>query len=925
MGIEYNMDLGWRFHRGDLPEDDRRAKGKFHSAVYMNCKSGTAGSGAKKEYDDSDWREVDLPHDYFTESEMSEEYLLSGGYRKPDNAWYRKTFTLSSDLKGKALTLCFEGTAVNAEFYFNGSLMARSFSAYTETIFDITDRAYFDGRPNVLAVHIDGFVKEGWWYEGAGIYRHVKLYATDLLHIDHNGIFVKPVLINDTEDYWKVELETTLFNRSYKSENAKVRVILSDGEKLIATSNSNVSSVPICASKVFKQELYVARPIRWDVDNPKLYRVRVEVLKDDEIVDSDIVRIGFRTFYIDANKGFFLNGRPLKIKGTCNHQDHAGVGVAVPDTLQYYRIQRLKEMGTNAYRSAHNLPAKEILDACDELGLIVMDENRRFETRDEVLEYLRIMVRRDRNHPSVLFYSLFNEEPLQTTKEGARIFKHMKNVVHQLDDTRLITGCINSWEPYDGAGEEMDVIGLNYGLFDVANIIEKTHKIRPDKPIIGSENNSALTTRGCYHTDKEVAHVMNCYDEEKVSWGSTVSQIWDFTRSYDYYAGIFIWTGFDYRGEPTPFQWPSVSSQFGIMDTCGFAKASFYYNQACFTEKPMVHLIPHWNWTEGEAVRVVAITNCDEAELFLNGISLGRKMADACLQPEWQVEYVPGNIMVKVYRNGACVAKEIQYTTGKPVAVKAEAYRDYVCDDGQDVVILNCAVVDGNKREVATADNHLYFDIEGDGVLLGVGNGNPNSHESDVLPERDLFAGKCQAIIRVLPGAKTLRIRVYGEGLEEAIMEPEIRRVAVPKYMESVENHILYSITQSVITDKRPNPLIEIADNDMNTFAPVEFSWEHFQKDFTSGWRIYRITPVISENQMILELSAVRASSMEVYVNSKRIYANTDDIEGVVKCGFSAETGEKADIRILLKGMDREESGIKKCIQLYGGKQEDGI
>lgn len=922
MRIEYNMDLGWRFHRGELPENDPRAKGKSHSVVYMNCKSGVAGGGAKKEYDDSDWREVDLPHDYFAESEMGEEYLLSGGYRKPDNAWYRKTFTLSSDLKGKTLTLCFEGTAVNAEFYFNGSLMARSFSAYTETVFDITDRAYFDGRPNVLAVHIDGFAKEGWWYEGAGIYRHVKLYATDLLHIKHNGIYAKPILKQNTENDWNLNIETTLYNRGYESDKGQVRVTLLDGENVLTSNISQEVTVPYCDEFALKQQLQIENPIRWDVDNPKLYRVRVEVIKDGEVVDSDTIRIGFRTFHIDADKGFFLNDRPLKIKGTCNHQDHAGVGAAVPDAVQYYRIKRLKEMGTNAYRSAHNIPAKEILDACDELGLIVMDENRRFETREEVLENLRIMVRRDRNHPSVIFYSLFNEEPLQTTEEGACMFVHMKHVVNQLDDTRLIMGAMNTWEPYDGAGQYMDVIGLNYGLFDVANIIERTHEVLPDKPIIGSENNSALTTRGCYKTDREVAHELKCYDEEKVSWGSTVSQIWDFARKNDYYAGFFIWTGFDYRGEPTPFQWPSVSSQFGIMDTCGFAKASFYYHKACYTEEPMVHLIPHWNWTEGEMVRVVAITNCDEAELFLNGVSLGRKAADVCAQPEWQVEYTPGNIMVKVYRDGKCVAEDVQFTTGKPVAVKVETDRDFVCDDGQDVVILNCSVVDENGREVATANNHLYFEVIGDGTLLGVGNGNPNSHESDVLSERDLFNGKCQAIIRALPGTKALKIRVYGEGLEGAIVEPEIRKVQSPNYMESAENNILYGITQSVITAERPDPLVELADNDMNTFTPVEFSWDYFQKDFKSGWRIYRATPVVSEKQMILEFSAVRASVMEVYVDGEQIYANADEIEGSIQCPFVVENGDKVDIRILMRSKVSEESGIKQCIRLYGGKKD---
>ena len=278
--------------------------------------------------------------------------------------------------------------------------------------------------------------------------------------------------------------------------------------------------------------------------------------------------------------------------------------------------------------------------------------------------------------------------------------------------------------------------------------------------------------------------------------------------------------------------------------------------------------------------------------------------------------------MAKVYRDGGCVAEAVQYTTGKPVAIKVETGRDHVCDDGQDVIILNCSVVDENGREVETAEQHLYFEVIGDGVLLGVGNGNPNSHESDVLPERDLFNGKCQAIIRALPEAKVLKIRVYGEGLEEAIIEPEIRKVSKPNYMASVKNNILYGITQSVVTAKRPDPLIQLSDNDMNTFTAVEFSWDYFQRDFKSGWRIYRATPVVSDKQMILEFPAVRAAFMEVYVDGKQIFVSTENMEESVVCSFKANPGEMIDIRILVQGIESEESGIKECIRLYGGKED---
>ena len=507
-----SLDRGWRFHLGDIEGE----KSNSHSDSYGSCKSGAASGAAGKNFDDSGWRQVDIPHDYYAESPFSEDALLSHGYRIRNNAWYRKSFLLDPDLEGRELFICFEGTSVNAEFYFNGSLMERSFSAYTETVFNITDRAYFDGRPNVLSVYIKGFETEGWWYEGAGIYRHVRLYAKNKLHIAHNGIYGKPKLNPGTKNSWTVEVETTLENSEYKDVPASVHARILDGDKVMAEGVVSNVSCPFDSRTAVTQKLRVSRPERWDVDDPKLYTLKVEVSKNGEVVDEESVRIGFRTFGIDAEKGFFLNGRPLKIKGTCNHQDHAGVGVAIPDSVQYYRIRRLKELGTNAYRCSHNLPAKEVLDACDELGLIVMDENRRFESREEVLEYLDIMVKRDRNHPSVMFWSLFNEEPLQNTEEGAKIYRRMKSRVLQLDDTRLFTGAING--NMEGAGMEMDVTGINYGI----GAIDGMHKLHPDQPLIGSENNSAVSTRGCYESDREGAHLLACYDEENVPWGQSM-------------------------------------------------------------------------------------------------------------------------------------------------------------------------------------------------------------------------------------------------------------------------------------------------------------------------------------------------------------------------------------------------------------------
>lgn len=908
--IVMNLDHDWRFHSGDIVLQ----KINSHAESYGNNKAGAARGPAGKNWQDSDWRIVDLPHDYYAESDFSPDNLLSHGYRRRSNAWYRKSFLLDESLSDRELFICFEGTAVNAEFYFNGSLIERSFSAYTETFFNITDRAYFDGRPNVLAVYIKGFETEGWWYEGAGIYRHVRLYAKDKLHIAHNGIFGKPKLIEGTKNSWTVEVETTLENSAYEEQTASVHSVILDGDKVIAEQTTSDITCIFDSQKAVMQKLKVSRPTRWDVDNPKLYTLRVEVIRDGKVVDEETARIGFRTFSIDAAKGFFLNGRPLKIKGTCNHQDHAGVGVAIPDSVQYYRIKRLKELGSNAYRCAHNLPAKEVLDACDELGLIVMDENRRFESRREVLEYIDIMVKRDRNHPSVIFWSLFNEEPLQNTEEGAKIYRRMRSRVLHLDDSRLLTGAING--SMEGAGMEMDVTGINYGI----GAIDAMHNRHPEQPIIGSENNSAVTTRGCYKSDREGAQVLACYDDEKVPWGQTIRETWDFVRNHDYFAGIFIWTGFDYRGEPTPFIWPSVSSQFGIMDTCGFAKDSFYFNKACFTDQPMVHLLPHWNHQKGDCVRVMAVSNCEEVELFLNGKSLGRKPADVCAPPEWQVAFAPGRLSAKAYRKGRCVAKDEVRTAGKPYAIRICPDSNVIKNDGADTAIVNCCVVDKKGVVVPTANDLLRFEVIGDGYVRGVGNGDPNSHESDVLPERKAYCGYCQVLITSRMNGEQITLRVWSEGLEEATLTFEVEKVAQPLCPRNVLGFMLGGFTVSAVSEHKPDPLVELADNDMNSFVPVQFMRDTRQSDFRHGWRIYRTTPkIFKKGTYKIGFSNILFSYAEIYVNGRQIGRVEKPIEGKYETQSFEITEElNTDIRILLYA-DTEEAkgaGIAGIVEL---------
>lgn len=922
MRHEFLLDKEWRFQLGG---EEQKAL-KSHADSYSASKAGSERGVPNPGYDDSDWRVVDLPHDYLTETEFAPDNLVSHGFKTRCNAWYRKTFRLPAEFEGKHIFLSFEGMAVTARVYLNGSVMGRSFSAYAPLDIDITDRAYFGDRINTIAVYIDGLTTEGWWYEGAGIYRHVKLYVKEPLHIAHDSIFIKPQLDETTANDWDITCEATLENSDYTAASGRIRTVIYDGDTVVASGESEDVVCGADDRVIVKHQLRIHNPQRWDVIDPKLYTAKVSLIHEDAITDDDSVRIGFRTFTVDKDKGFFLNGRPIKLMGTCNHQDHAGVGVAVPDSVQYYRVRRLKEMGTNAYRCSHNMPAKAILDACDEIGLLVMDENRRFESRPEVLGHVESMVKRDRNHPSVVMYSLFNEEPLQGTDEGGRIFRRMRSVVDKLDDSRLITGAMNGgYNSPKNAAVYMDVTGINYAL--PQGVLEY-RKNFPDQPIVGSENNSAVSTRGCYKTDMD-AHVLSCYDEEVVPWGQLIKTTWKFVRENEWCGGIFIWTGFDYRGEPTPFStWPSIGSQFGIMDTCGFPKDSFWQNKACFTTLPMLHLLPHWNWSEGETVRVMPVTNCEEVELFLNGESLGRRKSDVCDLPIWEVAWKPGKISAIAYNAGLPVAKAERETTGAPVRIVIEPDRSYIYGDGQDTIPVNLSVVDAEGRTVETADNLLHIELAGDGVLLGVGNGDPNCLESDHEPKRSLFAGHAQAIVQAKEGAKKLAITVSGDGLESASVELEVREPAVqPAYIYSAVSNTIGGFTVSAETfDEEPNALIEIADNDMNTMEPVSFdqgTLRQFRPGHTSGYKFFRAffkTPkrsfASSSGVCSLGIERIGAESAKIWVDGKCLFDGAVGDRKLV-VSFDCETDRRYELRILVKADGEHPCGIQGGVRMY--------
>jgi beta-galactosidase len=507
------------------------------------------------------------------------------------------------------------------------------------------------------------------------------------------------------------------------------------------------------------------------VDSPNLYSAIVTVAAGGKMRDAEQVSFGVRTALFDADKGFFLNGKPLKLQGTCNHQDHAGVGAALPDRLQWFRLGVLREMGCNAVRTSHNMPTPEWVEACDRMGVMMMCEARQMSSSPEGLAQLETMIKRYRNSPSIILWSVGNEEwQLQDSmaEEGAKIAATMVRRCHELDPTRVVSAAVNG-ENEKGVSDAFDIIGFNYNL----KLPDNFHKLHPKRALYGSETASAVSTRGAYSTDK-LRNIVSAYDVNNPGWGEQAEEWWKFYATRDWEAGGFAWTGFDYRGEPTPYGWPSISSQFGIIDMCGFPKDSFFYYKAWWGSEPVLHLFPHWNFEgrEGEEIPVWVHSNLDEVELLLNGKSLGSQKVPHLGHVEWKVKYAAGVIEARGTKDGKVVLVEKRETTGPTVAIRLTTDRTEIDADGEDVAILKVEALDKEGRPVPTADNLISFKVSGDGVLVGVGNGDPNCQESDKDPKRSLFNGLAQVIVQSSRNPGEIRIEAIKEGWDGPELTP---------------------------------------------------------------------------------------------------------------------------------------------------------
>lgn len=859
--IKLSLDRGWKFHKGDIPMPE----GTTHTVCYFAAKAGGAIGAAGPDYNTGSWQNVDLPHDWAVENPFDENMGPSAGYKERGKGWYAKRFRLDETDQNKQLLIEFGGVSSHCTVWFNGSVVGRNFGGYNSFVVDITDMAVYGDRVNTLVVFVDATPIEGWWYEGAGIYRHVDLYKREMLHIDHYGIFVHPELISSGT--WDTRTDVEIENISGENKKIKVKNYIINSDSILMGQAMTETDIADGENIKIEQSVLAYGVELWDIDNPVLYTMVTELYDGENLIEKRETKFGYRTISIDKDNGFKLNGRRVQLYGTCNHQDHAGVGVAVPDSIQEYRIKLLKEMGSNAYRCAHGNPAPEILDACDKYGILVMDENRNFNTSSDGLEQVRYMVKRDRNHPCVIMYSIFNEEPLQGTQIGKKLAVRLNREIKRYDNTRFTVGAMNNGVTSSGgACDVLDMTGFNY----ITHTYDDFRERFPHMPMLGSENNSAFQVRGVYKTDTE-KNLIDSYDSEAAAWGNTHRDGFKQVDTRKHIMGMFIWTGFDYRGEPTPFAWPSVGTFFGIMDTCGFKKDAFYLNKAFFTEEPMIHVLPHWNWTKGENVKVMTHTNCDEAEVFVNGISMGRKSVDKYDMAEWNVEFVPGTLSMTGYRNGVEVCSDEVKTSGKAAMLKVETSRDFVYDGCGDAVAVNVYAVDENGIFVPDADMQVQFSVEG-GEVIGVGNGDPNSHEDDKSDKRHLFNGCAQAIVKQCDGTKELIITVISEGLASASVTLNAIKGHEKIYIESVnEVYINNWRTNMEVFEQKPPHDIVIEDSDMNSWVIEEAGFGD-KFDGRTGYGIYKVSAEIPQGAEKILFREITGDDVDVYINGHHVW-----------------------------------------------------
>jgi beta-galactosidase len=740
--IKKCIDFNWKFYRGDSP---------------------WGWSPTKNDYE---WKNINLPHDWSIEGPFSETNASGyrGGYAPTGIGWYRKYFKIPEYYRGKKVFIQFDGVYMNSEVWLNGVYLGKHPYGYTSFYYDSTPWLNYGDEENIIAVKVDNSNQpNSRWYSGSGIYRHVWLIITHKLHIEHWGTFVSTPLI--TEDSATIRIETSIKNEDRELANCNLITTIVDEDNNIVIEVRDRKQISGGCRKKFVQYCKIQEPKLWSIENPYLYKIYSQVELNGKLVDNYQTPLGIRKFHFEPDSGFFLNDKHVKIKGACIHHDCGPLGAACSDRAKERKIQIMKEMGCNAIRTAHNPPSPELLDYCDRYGLLVMDEafdewkvGKTWATdygyRDIFDEWaerdLRSIIRRDRNHPSVFLWSVGNEIPMVSRVESVDILKRFKRIINEEDPTRPVTAGINLIKCANKTGffDHLDVTGYNY----YRELYDTDHKKYPNRKIVGSENRHDRVTRGIYQTQ-----CRNYYS----NYGTDGEEAWKDVRDRKFIAGYFIWTGIDYLGEHVR-KWPGRNSNRGVVDLCGFPKDHYYLYQSQWKEEPVVHIFPHWNWEDrvGENIPVWCYTNCDSVELFLNGKSLGVRdpSKTSQLHLSWEVPYIPGTLKAVGFKEEETIGTHKVYTAGDPYKVVLIPDRKIINADGKDLSYVEVRIVDSEGNLIPNADNLVEFNIDGEGKIIGVGNGNPISHEDFKAKKRKAFNGLCLVIIQSnqKPGEITL-------------------------------------------------------------------------------------------------------------------------------------------------------------------------
>lgn len=790
-------------------ETIRLEKWKFHF--------GEQSGAIKKIFDDSAWENVTVPHDWAIDKpfdmriDMQSVQVLEDGDKIPKMrtgrtgalpafgiGYYRTSIKSDADMQGKRIRIEFDGAMSLSKVYLNGEFVGEWPYGYSSFAFDITDKWNFDGE-NIVAVRLENKPESSRWYPGAGLYRNVRIVITDPVSVDHWGTYVTTPKVSAKKA--DLNVKTRVVNTTGNNVKVRLESLLMDAggkvvKKASSTKNINVDKY------IFKQNMSVSNPALWSIETPNMYRLVSNVYVDNKLCDTYETPVGFRSIKFDKNKGFFLNGENVKLKGVCLHHDLGPIGAAVNYRALERQLQIMQEMGCNAIRTSHNPPTPELLELCDRMGFVVQVEafdewkigknangyNTLFDKWAE--RDLKAMIHRDRNHPSVIMWSIGNEIREQKDKNGAEVARFLTEICHREDPTRPVTAGFNNHNEAikNGLADVVDLVGFNYKPHDY----KKKHEEYPDYVLYGSETASTVSSRGEYKfpvKEKRSAYYedyhVSSYDLEYPAWASTPDTEFEQQDDCDFIFGEFVWTGFDYLGEPTPYNegTPARSSYFGIVDLAGLKKDRFYLYQSKWSDKPVLHLLPHWNWEErmGQNVPVYCYTNYPKAELFVNGKSMGVREKNNNSKYEryrlmWNdVVYQPGEIKVVAYNEDGSVADtEVIKTAGPTYRIKTTVDRREISADGKDLAFVTVEILDKDGNLCPKADNLLFFDVEGEASLKAVCNGDPTDQTSFASDYIRTFNGKLVVVLQSSEKAGKAKLKVYGGHLRPAVQEIEV-------------------------------------------------------------------------------------------------------------------------------------------------------